>query len=269
MVPVPGKPDVVIAILDIAMMTFGGEARQRTEAEYNELFAATGFTSARAVGTGTAFSVLEVRPVSGGVRPRYHCREWNAGRSPSEQLITFEMTFSSNPRWKPVACRRSARWPSGNRDPDPDLVPHPPRPRGPPREKRRSSAGEVDDAERKQQAGANGPRAARCSSSHSTGTVGRRHRRRRAGVDGARLMALIDGMSTGSPETCVAVSVLAAELASSTSRRRRRPPSVGHHVHPDDVRRAPAQRVLDLPDQRLHGAPPRPSSMSTRARTRT
>jgi len=62
MVPVPGKPDVVIAILDIAMMTFGGEARQRTEAEYNELFAATGFTSARAVGTGTAFSVLEVRP---------------------------------------------------------------------------------------------------------------------------------------------------------------------------------------------------------------
>lgn len=62
MVPVPGKPDVKIAILDIAMMTFGGEARQRTEEEYNELFAATGFSSARVQGTGTGFSLLEVRP---------------------------------------------------------------------------------------------------------------------------------------------------------------------------------------------------------------
>ncbi len=62
MVPVPGQPDIGIAILDIAMMTFGGEARQRTEEEYNELFAATGFSSARVLGTGTAFSILEVRP---------------------------------------------------------------------------------------------------------------------------------------------------------------------------------------------------------------
>jgi len=62
MVPVPGQPDVGIAMLDIAMMIFGGEARQRTEAEYNELFAATGFGPARVVGTGTAFSILEVKP---------------------------------------------------------------------------------------------------------------------------------------------------------------------------------------------------------------
>jgi hypothetical protein len=62
MVPVPGQPDVGIALLDIAMMTFGGEARQRTEEEYNELFAATGFSPARVVGTGTAFSILDVRP---------------------------------------------------------------------------------------------------------------------------------------------------------------------------------------------------------------
>ncbi len=62
MVPVPGQPDVGIAMLDIAMMMFGGEARQRTEAEYNELFAATGFGAARLVGTGTAFSILEVKP---------------------------------------------------------------------------------------------------------------------------------------------------------------------------------------------------------------
>ena len=49
-------------MLDIAMMIFGGEARQRTEDEYNELFAATGFGPARVVGTGTAFSILEVKP---------------------------------------------------------------------------------------------------------------------------------------------------------------------------------------------------------------
>jgi hypothetical protein len=62
MVPVPGQPDVGIAILDIAMMTFGGEARQRTEEEYNELFSATGYSLRRVVGTGTAFSILEALP---------------------------------------------------------------------------------------------------------------------------------------------------------------------------------------------------------------
>jgi hypothetical protein len=62
MVPVPGQPDVGIAMLDIAMLIFGGEARQRTEEEYNGLFASTGFGPARVVGTGTAFSILEVKP---------------------------------------------------------------------------------------------------------------------------------------------------------------------------------------------------------------
>jgi len=62
MVPVPGRPDAGIALLDMAMMTFGGEARQRTETEYRDLFAATNFVLARVVETGTAFSVLEVRP---------------------------------------------------------------------------------------------------------------------------------------------------------------------------------------------------------------
>lgn len=60
MVPVPGQPDVGIASLDIAMMTFGGEALQRTEEEYRELFAGTGLSLMRVVGTGTAFSILEV-----------------------------------------------------------------------------------------------------------------------------------------------------------------------------------------------------------------
>jgi hypothetical protein len=62
MVPVPGQPDAGIAMLDMAMMMFGGEARQRTEAEYNQLFSATGFGSARVIGTGTAFRILEAKP---------------------------------------------------------------------------------------------------------------------------------------------------------------------------------------------------------------
>jgi hypothetical protein len=62
MVPVPGRPDIGIALLDITMMMFFGEARQRTVEEYNELFAATGFSSARELETGTAFSILEARP---------------------------------------------------------------------------------------------------------------------------------------------------------------------------------------------------------------
>ena len=62
MVPVPGQPDAGIALLDIVMMMFGGEARQRTEAEYNELFASTGFGPARTIRTGTAFRILETKP---------------------------------------------------------------------------------------------------------------------------------------------------------------------------------------------------------------
>jgi hypothetical protein len=62
MVPVPGRPDIGIALLDIMMMMYFGEARQRTVDEYNELFAATGFSPARELDTGTAFSILETRP---------------------------------------------------------------------------------------------------------------------------------------------------------------------------------------------------------------
>jgi hypothetical protein len=63
MVPVPGRPDVGIALLDIAMMIFGGEARQRTADEYDALFAATGFAPAQEIPTRTAFSILETRGV--------------------------------------------------------------------------------------------------------------------------------------------------------------------------------------------------------------
>lgn len=62
MVPVPGRPDVGIALLDMAMMTFGGEARQRTEAEYRDLFVATGLVLTRVIEAGAAFSILEASP---------------------------------------------------------------------------------------------------------------------------------------------------------------------------------------------------------------
>jgi hypothetical protein len=63
MVPVPGRPDVTIALLDVAMMIFGGEARQRTAEEYHALFAAAGFGPAREIATGTGFSILETGSV--------------------------------------------------------------------------------------------------------------------------------------------------------------------------------------------------------------
>ena len=62
MVAVPGQPDAGIAMLDMAMMMFAGEARQRTEAEYNQLFSAAGFGPARVIETGTAFRILEAKP---------------------------------------------------------------------------------------------------------------------------------------------------------------------------------------------------------------
>jgi hypothetical protein len=63
MVPVPGQPDIAIAMIDIGMLTFAGEARQRTEDEYKELFAAAGFEHTRTLATATAFSIVEARPV--------------------------------------------------------------------------------------------------------------------------------------------------------------------------------------------------------------
>jgi hypothetical protein len=63
MLPVPGSPDIAIAMIDIGMLTFAGEARQRTQEEYNELFAATGFEHTRTVPTNTAFSIVEAKPV--------------------------------------------------------------------------------------------------------------------------------------------------------------------------------------------------------------
>ena len=63
MVPVPGKPNPAVSMVDVMMLMFFGEARQRTVAEYKTLFDATGFEMVRELPTGTDFSIVEARPV--------------------------------------------------------------------------------------------------------------------------------------------------------------------------------------------------------------
>jgi hypothetical protein len=63
MLTVPGEPNPGIAVLDMMMLLYFGEARQRTVAEYSELFRATGLEYSRVVSTSSAFSIVEARPV--------------------------------------------------------------------------------------------------------------------------------------------------------------------------------------------------------------
>jgi hypothetical protein len=62
MLTVPGEPNPGIAVLDMMMLLYFGEARQRTVAEYSELFRATGLEYSRVVSTSSAFSIVEARP---------------------------------------------------------------------------------------------------------------------------------------------------------------------------------------------------------------
>jgi hypothetical protein len=63
MLTVPGAPNPGIAVLDMMMLLYFGEARQRTVAEYSELFQATRLELTRVVPTASAFSIVEARPV--------------------------------------------------------------------------------------------------------------------------------------------------------------------------------------------------------------
>jgi hypothetical protein len=63
MLTVPCAPKVPIHLIDMTMLMFFGEARQRTVDEYKELFAATGFALNRVLSTAGAFSIVEARPV--------------------------------------------------------------------------------------------------------------------------------------------------------------------------------------------------------------
>jgi hypothetical protein len=64
MIPVPAQPSLRIAIVDIGMMQFAGEARQRTVEEYKSLLKATGLELLRVLPTSTDFSIIEARSVA-------------------------------------------------------------------------------------------------------------------------------------------------------------------------------------------------------------
>jgi O-methyltransferase len=63
MLTVPGEPNPGLAVLDMMMLLYFGEARQRTVAEYSDLFRSTGLEYSRVVPTYSAFSIVEARPV--------------------------------------------------------------------------------------------------------------------------------------------------------------------------------------------------------------
>jgi hypothetical protein len=65
MLSIPCEPNPGVAILDWMMLVYFGEARQRTVAEYEELFKASGLELTRVLDTPTAFSIVEARPVQG------------------------------------------------------------------------------------------------------------------------------------------------------------------------------------------------------------
>ena len=60
---VPCKPNPQISNIDMLMLLYFGEARQRTVDEYSELFRATGLELTRVLPTAGAFSIVEARPV--------------------------------------------------------------------------------------------------------------------------------------------------------------------------------------------------------------
>lgn len=64
MLTVPCEPNPGVAILDMMMLLYFGEARQRTVEEYGTLFKAAGFELARVLETPGAFSIVEARPAS-------------------------------------------------------------------------------------------------------------------------------------------------------------------------------------------------------------
>jgi len=63
MLTVPCQPNPGVAVLDMMMLLYYGEGRQRTVEEYEELFRATGLALTRVIATPSAFSILEARPV--------------------------------------------------------------------------------------------------------------------------------------------------------------------------------------------------------------
>jgi hypothetical protein len=63
MLTFPCQPNPGVAVLDMMMLLYYGEARQRTVEEYEELFHTTDLTLTRVMATPSAFSIVEARPI--------------------------------------------------------------------------------------------------------------------------------------------------------------------------------------------------------------
>jgi hypothetical protein len=63
MLTVPCEPNVQVALIDLVMLMYFGEARQRTVQEYKALFESTRFSITRVLPTAGAFSIVEASPV--------------------------------------------------------------------------------------------------------------------------------------------------------------------------------------------------------------
>ena len=63
MLTVPCEPNVSVGLVDMIMLMFFGEARQRTIGEYSKLFGSTQFALIRVLPTASAFSIVEARAI--------------------------------------------------------------------------------------------------------------------------------------------------------------------------------------------------------------
>jgi len=63
MLTVPCAPNVQVGLIDMVMLMYFGEARQRTVDEYKHLFDSTRFSLTRVLPTAGAFSIVEASPV--------------------------------------------------------------------------------------------------------------------------------------------------------------------------------------------------------------
>ena len=63
MLTVPCEPNLRISLMDLTMLMYFGEARQRTVEEYKNLFDTTNFSLTRVLPTTGAFSIVEASPM--------------------------------------------------------------------------------------------------------------------------------------------------------------------------------------------------------------
>lgn len=62
MLTVPCEPNMQVSLIDMVMLMYFGEARQRTVDEYKNLFDSTRFSLTRVLPTAGAFSIVEASP---------------------------------------------------------------------------------------------------------------------------------------------------------------------------------------------------------------